>query len=39
VVELSRRESCAGRVVLCRAGRPLELVPHGDQGYQLLEPF
>jgi NAD(P)-dependent dehydrogenase (short-subunit alcohol dehydrogenase family) len=39
VVELSRRESCAGRVVLCRAGRPLELVPDGDQGYQLLEPF
>lgn len=39
VVELSRRETCAGRVVLCRSGRPLELVPYGDQGYQLLEPF
>ncbi|MET0291808.1 MAG: SDR family NAD(P)-dependent oxidoreductase [Steroidobacteraceae bacterium] len=39
VVELSRRESFAGRVVLCRSGRPLELVPYGDPGYQVLEPF
>lgn len=39
VVELSRRESCAGRIVICRAGRPLELVPYGDPGYQVLEPF
>jgi NAD(P)-dependent dehydrogenase (short-subunit alcohol dehydrogenase family) len=39
VVELSLREACAGRVALCRAGRPVELVPHADPGYQALEPF
>jgi 3-oxoacyl-[acyl-carrier protein] reductase len=39
VVELSRRESCAGRVVLCRGGQPLELIPFGDPGYQVLEAF
>lgn len=39
VVELSQREACAGRVALCRAGRPLELVPAADPGYQALEPF
>lgn len=39
VVELSRRETSAGRVVLCRSGRPLEVVACGDPGYQVLEPF
>ena len=39
VVELSQREACAGRVALCRTGRPLELVAHADPGYQALEPF
>lgn len=39
VVDLSRREDCAGRVVLCRPGRPLETVPSNDPGYQGLEPI
>jgi NAD(P)-dependent dehydrogenase (short-subunit alcohol dehydrogenase family) len=39
VVELSRREACAGRVVLCRAGQPLEFVTYDDPGYRALEPF
>jgi NAD(P)-dependent dehydrogenase (short-subunit alcohol dehydrogenase family) len=39
VVDLSQSESCAGRVALCRAGRPLELVMCADPGYQSLEPF
>jgi NAD(P)-dependent dehydrogenase (short-subunit alcohol dehydrogenase family) len=39
VVELSQREACAGRVAVCRSGKPLELVPHADPGYQALEPF
>jgi NAD(P)-dependent dehydrogenase (short-subunit alcohol dehydrogenase family) len=39
VVELSQRENCAGRVVLCRSGRPLEFVEYGDPGFRQLEPF
>ena len=39
VVALSLRDSCAGRIVLCRAGRPLELVAWADPGYRSVEPF
>ena len=39
VLELSQRDQYAGRVVLCRSGRPLELVEFGDPGFRQLEPF
>jgi NAD(P)-dependent dehydrogenase (short-subunit alcohol dehydrogenase family) len=39
VVDLSQREQCAGRVVLCRSGRPLQLVEYGDPGFRQLEAF
>lgn len=39
VVALSEREDCAGRVVLCRSGQPLELVEYGDPGYSRLEAY
>lgn len=39
VVTLSMRDTCAGRIVLCRAGRPLELVAWADPGYRSVEPF
>lgn len=39
VVDLSLREHCSGRVLLCRSGRPLELVAQGDPGYRQLEPY
>lgn len=37
VLELALREDCAGRVVLYRAGKPLEIIEYGDQGYRQLE--
>lgn len=39
VVALSMRDSCAGRIVLCRAGRPLEIVAWRDPGYRNAEAF
>jgi NAD(P)-dependent dehydrogenase (short-subunit alcohol dehydrogenase family) len=39
VVEISLRENCAGRVVLCRSGRPLEAIEYDDPGFRRLEPF
>ncbi len=39
VLALSQRLDHAGRVVLCRAGQPLQLLPIEDVGYGQLEPF
>jgi NAD(P)-dependent dehydrogenase (short-subunit alcohol dehydrogenase family) len=39
VLALSQRLDHAGRVVLCRAGQPLQLLPIDDVGYGQLEPF
>jgi NAD(P)-dependent dehydrogenase (short-subunit alcohol dehydrogenase family) len=39
VVALSQRETCGGRVLLCRAGQPLQFVQYGDRGYSQVEAF
>jgi len=39
VLALSQRLDHAGRVVLCRAGQPLQLLPIEVVGYGQLEPF
>lgn len=39
VVALSQRLDHAGRVVLCRSGQPLQLLPWDDAGHGTPEPF